>query len=194
MITDYGSRGDSYFGFGGCGKCQIFRLNLFTTTDYYTPDDPQPTSCGGDWGEWSGWGVTMTSTDDWGDNMVTTTVHTSSHYRHTTTAYPTRMTRWSKRDVAPQSDDEFDFTSFGSEIGEPEEVDILEMEETDNKKWNAVPQTKFSVTLDIDYPIETFDKECYVPTDVEDPNDDDKTVNKLNASPLPLPPSNLRKR
>jgi hypothetical protein len=38
------------------------------------------------------------------------------------------------------------------------------MEETDSKKRNALPQTKFSVTLDIDYPIETFDEESYVPT------------------------------
>jgi hypothetical protein len=54
--TDHGSGDDSHFGFGGCGKRQIFGLNPFTTTDYCTPDDPQPTSYGGDWGEWSGWG------------------------------------------------------------------------------------------------------------------------------------------
>lgn len=82
----------------------------------------------------------MTSTDDWGDDVVTITVHTSSRYRHTTTACPPRMTWWSKRDAAPQSDDEFDFTSFGTEIEEPEEVDILEMEETDAR--NGTPFRK----------------------------------------------------
>jgi hypothetical protein len=63
-----------------------------------------------------------------GGDVVTTTVHTSSRHRHTTMAYPP----WSKRDAAPQSDDEFDFTSFDTEIEESEEVNILEMEETDN--------------------------------------------------------------
>jgi hypothetical protein len=162
--TDGGSRDDSYFGFGGCDQRQIFGLNPLTTIDYYNPDDPQPTSYGGDWGEWSGWGEATTTTDDWGDDIVTTTVHTSSRHRHTTMAYPPRVTWWSKPDAAPQSDDEFDFTSFDTEIEEPEEVDILKIGETDNKKWNALLQTKFSVTLDLDYPIKPFDGESYIPT------------------------------
>lgn len=96
--------------------------------------------------------------------MVTTTEHTPSRHRHTTMAYRPRVTWWSKRDAAPQSDDEFDFMSFDTEIEEPEAVDILEMEETGSKKRNALPRTKFSITLDIDYPIETFDEGSYVPT------------------------------
>jgi len=96
--------------------------------------------------------------------VVTTTERTPSRHRHTTMACHPCVTWWSKRDAAPLSDDEFDFTSFDTEVEEPEEVDILEMEETDSKKRNALPQTKFSVTLDIDYPIETFDGGSYVPT------------------------------
>ncbi|KAH8774258.1 hypothetical protein F5882DRAFT_464698 [Hyaloscypha sp. PMI_1271] len=159
--TDDGSGDESYFSFSGCGKCQIFGLN---------PSPPQITTSqmilgqilivgtgenGPDGGEQRR--PPMTRTTMW-------SLQQSIHHLVTTMAYRPRVTWWSKRDAAPQSDDEFDFTSFDNEVEEPEEVDILEMEETDSKKRNALPQTKFSVTLDIDYPIETFDEGSYVPT------------------------------
>ncbi|KAE9371839.1 hypothetical protein N431DRAFT_441798 [Stipitochalara longipes BDJ] len=139
-------------------KRQVW-LDPFTTTDYYTPDTPQPT--GGDWGDWSGWGAASTTTDYEDDEPVrTTTVWETPRRHHTTTVWTPRQTFWAKREAVPQTDEfEIGDTSseqtYGGEIEQPAEIETLDVEETDNKKRNPSPQILFTVTDDLNYPIET---------------------------------------
>jgi len=83
-----------------------------------------------------------------------------------------RQTEWAKREAAPQTDD-FEIgdssseETFGGDTEQPEVIETPDVEETDNKKRS--PQVFFTVTDDLNYPIET-ETETYRPASTRRPS------------------------
>ncbi|KAN0096815.1 hypothetical protein V8E51_015620 [Hyaloscypha variabilis] len=145
--------GDDVLVLNGNRKRQNYKrqvwLDPFTTTDYYTPDEPQPTAA-------------ASTTADYEDDepVRTTTVWGKPHRHHTTTIWTPRQTDWSKREAAPQTDD-FDLGDSSTEDT------FIPIEGRDNKKREPSPQVVFTVTDDLNYPIET---ETYHPASTKKPS------------------------